>query len=126
MLMNENGFNSYQNNQLEAKAASASPTELIVMLIDGFNDNLIKAKGHMANKRIYEKGEAINRCMNIVIGLDSAIDLQNGGEAAQNLAQLYTYIQSKLLEASSQNSIEILDEIELLMNNLKEGWQGIS
>ena len=56
MLMNENGFNSYQNNQLEAKAASASPTELIVMLIDGFNDNLIKAKGHMANKRIYEKG----------------------------------------------------------------------
>ena len=126
MLMNENGFNSYQNNQLEAKAASASPTELIVMLIDGFNDNLIKAKGHMANKRIYEKGESINRCMNIVIGLDSAIDLQNGGEAAQNLAQLYTYIQSKLLEASSQNSIEILDEIELLMNNLKEGWQGIS
>ena len=47
MLMNENGFNSYQNNQLEAKAASASPTELIVMLIDGFNDNLIKAKGHV-------------------------------------------------------------------------------
>ncbi|MFB9134709.1 flagellar export chaperone FliS [Vibrio sp. AK197] len=121
MLM-DSGYDSYQQVDLDAQAAAANPHQLVVMLINGLLDEIERIRGHMSAGRLAEKGAAINKCMNILIGLDSALDEENGGEIAESLHQLYEFCQVELYQASVQNSDERLTNVERVMTNIREGW----
>ncbi|MCV3264224.1 flagellar export chaperone FliS [Vibrio harveyi] len=122
MLM-DSGYDSYQQVDLDAQAASANPHQLVVMLIDGLLDEVERIRGHLAANRLAEKGASINKCMNILIGLSSALDEENGGEIADNLRQLYDFCQVELFYTSVQNDTSRLDNVERVMGgNIREGW----
>ncbi|MFN1533458.1 flagellar export chaperone FliS [Vibrio jasicida] len=121
MLM-DSGYDSYQQVDLDAQAASANPHQLVVMLIDGLLDEVERVRGHLAANRLAEKGTGINKCMNILIGLSSALDEENGGEIAENLRQLYDFCQVELYYTSVQNDATRLDNVERVMGNIREGW----
>lgn len=121
MLM-DSGYQSYQQVDLDAQAASASPHQLVIMLIDGLLDELERVRGHVAEKRLAEKGAGINRCMNILVGLDSALDIESGSEIAESLHQLYDFCQVELYRASISNDLAKLANVEQVMNNIREGW----
>lgn len=121
MLM-DSGYDSYQQVDLDAQAASANPHQLVVMLIDGLLDEVERIRGHLAANRLAEKGASINKCMNILIGLSSALDEENGGEFADNLRQLYDFCQVELFYTSVQNDTSRLDNVERVMGNIREGW----
>ncbi|AQW59865.1 flagellar export chaperone FliS [Vibrio owensii] len=121
MLM-DSGYDSYQQVDLDAQAASANPHQLVVMLIDGLLDEIERVRGHLAANRLAEKGTGINKCMNILIGLSSALDEENGGEIAENLRQLYDFCQVELYYTSVQNDAARLDNVERVMGNIREGW----
>lgn len=121
MLM-DSGYDSYQQVDLDAQAASANPHQLVVMLIDGLLDEIERIRGHLAASRLEAKGVSINKCMNILIGLSSALDDENGGEIAKNLRQLYDFCQIELYYASTQNDAARLDNVERVMGNVREGW----
>jgi flagellar protein FliS len=57
--------------------------------------------------------------------LIDGLDMENGGELSVNLRSLYEYINFRLLEANSKNSVEILDEVAGLLRNIKEAWDAI-
>jgi flagellar protein FliS len=122
MLM-DSGYDSYQQVDLNAQAAAATPHQLVVMLIEGLLDEIERTRGHMEAKRLAEKGDSITKCMNILVGLDSALDMENGGEIAQNLHQLYDFCQVELYQASVQNDPEKLVGVVRVMENIKEGWE---
>ncbi|HIF5541626.1 TPA: flagellar export chaperone FliS [Vibrio parahaemolyticus] len=121
MLM-DSGYDSYQQVDLDAQAAAANPHQLVIMLIDGLLDEIERIRGHLAAKRLAEKGTGINKCMNILIGLTSALDDENGGEIAENLRQLYDFCQVELYYASVQNDADRLMNVERVMGNIREGW----
>ena len=121
MLM-DSGYDSYQQVDLDAQAASANPHQLVVMLIDGLLDEIERIRGHLAASRLEAKGVSINKCMNILIGLSSALDDENGGEIAENLRQLYDFCQIELYYTSVQNDATRLDNVERVMGNIREGW----
>ncbi|PAW11901.1 flagellar export chaperone FliS [Vibrio sp. V1B] len=121
MLM-DSGYDSYQQVDLDAQAASANSHQLVVMLIDGLLDEVERVRGHLAANRLAEKGTGINKCMNILIGLSSALDEENGGEIAENLRQLYDFCQVELYYTSVQNDATRLDNVERVMGNIREGW----
>ncbi|ELZ1260228.1 flagellar export chaperone FliS [Vibrio fluvialis] len=121
MLM-DSGYDSYQQVDLDAQAAAATPHQLVVMLIDGLLNEIERIRGHISVGRLAEKGAGINKCMNILIGLDSALDTESGGELAANLHQLYDFCQVELYQASVQNDVERLSTVETVMGNIKEGW----
>lgn len=120
----DSGYDSYQQVDLNAQAAAASPHQLVVMLIDGLLNEVERARGHMAAGRLAQKGESINKCMNILVGLDSALDMENGGEIAENLHQLYDFCQLELFNASVHNDLDKLTNVERVMSNIREGWIG--
>ncbi|WP_027252366.1 flagellar export chaperone FliS [Photobacterium halotolerans] len=124
MLMQNSGFDSYQSVDLDAQAASANPHQLVIMLIDGLLDEVVRVKGHIESRRLEAKGKGISKCMNILIGLDSALDVEAGGELAANLHDLYEFCISELFKASSQNKVEHLETVENVMTNVREGWEG--
>ncbi|NVC50533.1 flagellar export chaperone FliS [Vibrio diabolicus] len=121
MLM-DSGYDSYQQVDLNAQAAAANPHQLVIMLIDGLLDEVERIRGHLAANRLSEKGNGINKCMNILIGLTSALDDENGGEIAENLRQLYDFCQVELYYASVQNDANRLVNVERVMGNIREGW----
>lgn len=43
----ESGYDSYQQVDLDAQAASASPHQLVVMLIDGLLNEIERTRGHI-------------------------------------------------------------------------------
>ncbi|MGR5236469.1 flagellar export chaperone FliS [Vibrio alfacsensis] len=120
----DSGYDSYQQVDLNAQAAAASPHQLVVMLIDGLLNEVERARGHMAASRLAQKGASINKCMNILVGLDSALDMENGGEVAENLHQLYDFCQMELFSASVHNDLDKLTNVERVMGNIREGWVG--
>ncbi|MCG9626749.1 flagellar export chaperone FliS [Vibrio mediterranei] len=121
MLM-DSGYDSYQQVDLDAQAAAANPHQLVVMLIDGLLNEIERVRGHIGAGRLAEKGDGISKCMNILVGLDSALDDENGGEIAENLHQLYDFCQIELYQASIHNDVEKLASVERVMANIREGW----
>ncbi len=121
MLM-DSGYDSYQQVDVDAQAASANPHQLVVMLIDGLLNEVERVRGHLAANRLAEKSNCINKCMNILVGLSSALDEKNGGEIAQSLHQLYEFCQVELYYASIHNDADRLTNVERVMSNIREGW----
>ncbi|MDN2479915.1 flagellar export chaperone FliS [Vibrio astriarenae] len=123
MFTEESGFDAYQQVDVEAQAAAASPYQLVLMLIEGFLDTLTRAEGHMESQRLKEKGESIARCLDIIGGLNSALDMDRGGEMAAQMNRLYDFCALRLFEASTSNDIAKLGEVRTVMSNIQEGWK---
>ncbi|MDF3933847.1 flagellar export chaperone FliS [Pseudomonas citronellolis] len=119
------GYDSYRSVDLEARSAAASPYELVLVLFDGLLDELARARGHIEAKRFQQKGRSLEKCMNILNGLSSALDYESGGQVVQDLARLYDYCIYRLSDVSVSLSLEGLDEVTGLLGTLREGWAGV-
>ena len=107
-------------------AGEASPHRLIQMLMEGLLARINSAKGAIQHQDYEAKSLYISKAIGIVGGLNEAIDLDKGGEIAANLHQLYNYMTNRLLQASKENSLEMLDEVSSLMRDVKEAWDAIA
>lgn len=116
----------YQNVNTQAQAADASPHRLIQMLMEGGLTRLAQARGAMERGQFALKGELIGKAIGIIGGLREGLNFEQGGELAQNLDNLYDYMNRRLLEANLKNSVEPLDEVADLLRNVKTGWDAIA
>jgi len=123
--MSLNGLKQYQNTSTQTGIVGASPHRLIQMLFEGALDKIAIARGAMERNNIELKGRHISWAIRIIGGLQSSLNLEIGGELAANLDKLYEYMSLKLVEANAENSIDKLNEVSKLLNNIKEGWDGI-
>ena len=60
------------------------------------------------------------------MGLKDSLDLERGGELAQNLNALYDYVQRTLLQAHLKVDESLLDECGRLMAEVASGWREIA
>lgn len=116
----------YQSVNTQAQAVDASPHRLIQMLMEGGLTRLAQARGAMEREQYALKGELIGKAIGIIGGLRAGLDLQQGGELAENLDNLYDYMVRRLSEANLKNSAEPLDEVAELLRNVKTGWDAIA
>lgn len=123
--MNLTGYASYHSASLDARTASASPVQLVIVLMDGLLDEMARARSHMENRRYEAKGKSINKCIGILTGLKSALDSESGGDVVTNLAQLYDYCAWRLNEAGCTLEPAMIDEVVGLVTTLHDAWQGV-
>ena len=118
------GFaNAYRRVGVETGVSGATPHKLIQMLFDGFVDAVAQARGAMRNRRIEAKGQAISRALGIVEdGLHAALNKDQGGPLAANLAALYGYVAQRLTHANLTNDETALDECIALIDPLRQSW----
>ncbi len=116
----------YQNVNTQAQAVDASPHRLIQMLMEGGLTRLAQARGAMERGQFAMKGELIGKAIGIIGGLRAGLNLEEGGELAVNLDNLYDYMSRRLLEANLKNNVEPLDEVADLLRNVKSGWDAIA
>ncbi|MHC8306795.1 flagellar export chaperone FliS [Pseudomonas sp. PB3P13] len=122
--MNES-YESYRAVDLEIRACSASPYELVLVLFDGLLDELSRTRGHIEAKRFELKGQSLEKCMNIINALNNILDFENGGEMVEGLSRLYDYCVHRLVEVSVSLSLSGLDEVLHLLGQIREGWEGV-
>jgi|SRR5690606_7476102 flagellar protein FliS len=125
-MLEDNGYDAYKHSQVEARAASADPHQLVLMLVDGFLDELARIEGHLEAGNLERKATSIARCMDILGGLDTALDLENGGPIAEELHRLYDYCGRQLFDVSIKNDASGLETVRKVMTDLREGWQAMA
>jgi flagellar protein FliS len=117
---------AYQSMGAAAAVTDADPHHLVDLLLQGVLDRVSAAKGYMQRGEVALKGEAIGRAMDIIGGLRGSLNMEQGGEIAQNLHLLYDYTELRLLEANAQNDVARLDEVAQLLGQIKGAWDGIA
>ena len=113
---------SVQDRYLEARVLSATPVELVRMLYGAALDSVSEARRHLAAGQIAARSREISRAVAIVAELSSSLDRAAGGSLAQNLAELYDYLQRRLIEANIRQSDDPLAEAIGLLMTLSEAW----
>lgn len=103
-------------------AETASKDQMLIMLFDGAVKYVRNARKNMEEKRTAAKGECISKAMAILIEFECALDHDIGGELAGDLARLYRYMLHRLLEANVMNDTGMLDEVEGLLMQLRDGF----
>lgn len=115
----------YKSIELQTRIESATPHELIHLLLQGVRSHIATAQGNIQRNEISEKGAHISKAISIIEGLKVSLDHEKGGEIASNLEKLYDYIQQILLKANLHNDIELLIQANLLLADIHQAWQGI-
>ena len=117
---------AYRQVGIETGVDAASPHQLVLMLIDGFQDALSQARGAIAARDIETKGRAIGRAVRIIEeGLRAALNQEAGGSVAGSLDALYRYITVRLTQANSNNDVAALEECTRLMEPVRSAWVAI-
>jgi flagellar protein FliS len=122
----KSALNQYRQTDIQGGVISATPHQLIQMLLNGALEKVNTAKGFMSQGVVAGKGENISWAISIIDGLRVSLDKEQGGEIAENLHNLYEYMGHTLLEANIQNSIEKVDEVIALLNQIKSAWDAIA
>ncbi len=125
-LGNINALKEYAKINVQSGIESASPHRLIQMLIDGALTKLSQAKGHLKNNDIEKKGNELSMAISIIGGLRDSLDHEKGGSIANNLESLYEYMTYRLMEANLKNDIQIIDEVQGLLMEIKSAWDGLA
>ena len=119
------GVKAYASLGAYTAAVEADPHMLITMLFDGALERIASAKGGMQAGDIALKGMMISKAITVIDGLRAHLDIEKGGELAENLKDLYDFSENRLFEANFNNSTDMLDEVYEIINTLKSGWEGM-
>ncbi|HFF3631195.1 flagellar export chaperone FliS [Legionella sp. PATHC032] len=116
----------YKAIELQTRIETASPHELIDLLLQGARSHIATAQGNIQRNQIKEKGEHIGKAISIIEGLKMSLNHDKGGEIAENLLQLYDYIQQILLKANLKNDEDLLAQSNILLAEVHQAWQAIN
>ena len=112
----------YQANSV----GTADQKQLIIMLYEGAIRFINAADHAMGSYRTYDKANTnILRAQDIFTELMVSLNLEQGGEIAQNLFNLYAYCKTQLLEANVQKKAELLKPVKKVVSELLEAWKQI-
>jgi flagellar protein FliS len=117
-----NGVDIYK----EHAVGTQSKGRLIVMLYDGAIKFLKLAIKEMEAGNYAEKGKYIVKALDIINELNAVLDMDAGGEVAENLRKLYLFMTKRLNEANINKDANMIREVIKMMEELNQSWKAIT
>lgn len=114
----QKGARAYRQTQIQSR----TPMELIVLLYDESMRQLGQARDALGSGDLVTKRDALSRGLAIIQELQQMLDMNAGGEVAERLDGLYTYILGKAYEANAQRDPAGFDECIRLLGTLRAAW----
>ncbi|MBE5214836.1 flagellar export chaperone FliS [Pectobacterium quasiaquaticum] len=125
-MYSRTGTRAYAQVGVESAVMSANPHQLIVMLFDGAKSSMVRARILLEQGDIPGKGAALSKAIDIITnGLKVGLDMEKGGELAENLSALYDYMTQRLMIANLHNDVKVIEEVEALLENIASAWRQI-
>ncbi len=122
-------YNQAYNAYKKASVKTASPAELVVLLYEGAVKKLASASsrftadGKIPVAQIESFSADILRAQEIITELQVSLDMEKGGQIAQNLMSLYVYFNDQLRSANISRSKEKIDFVHNMMSELSATWK---
>ncbi len=119
-------FESYRKTMTD-KIVNARPEDLMVMLYDAMITRMKQAQERFQAGQAVRAKESTIRAMKIADALMENLNLEEGGETAQNLEKLYYFIINELSTACrGDDPVVHLENALKVMQTLHEGWRGLA
>ena len=118
-----NAFGSVQYRQTQVSTVDKG--RLIVLLYEGAIKFLREAARAQAEGDISAKAGFINRALDIITELSQSLNMQDGGEIAQNLKRIYQFWIDHLIRAKVGRDPQPLEDVAEMMSSLIEAWQAV-
>lgn len=122
----------HKTEQYKAYAAAASTvakTRQVVMLYDGAIRFIKQAETAISNTCIEERFNLLMKASEIITGLQSSIDFDNGGEIANILHSFYTNISRRIISINFVNDMDQgkqqCEEIISELKQMRDVWDNI-
>jgi flagellar protein FliS len=111
------------------QVADASPARLVQVMFEHILSNLAIAQGCMERiqgnlplREVVTKGNAIGKAVRLIGQLDATLNMEQGGEIAVNLHNLYLYMFGRLTAANVENDAQLVVEVAGLVRTIKSSW----
>jgi len=121
-MLRQRFLQQYAQTSVQTGVESATPHRLVQMLYEGALDRIAQAKGAILRKDMEAKANLTNRIMDILAHLQSSLELDRGGDVAENLYRLYDYMNRQVFAASRDNDPAKLEEVAILIREVKSAW----
>ncbi len=102
----------------------SSKEELVVKVFEEILSNLNIAMYAIEEGDIKTKAETITKVTDAIALLQASLDMENGGEIAQNLYKLYDFCIEELLKANVSNDKEHIKNTIEVIQPIYEGFKG--
>lgn len=113
-----NAYSAYKNNSVNF----ASKEQLLLMILDGAVKFSKIARQGIEDKDVKKAHENIVKTQNIFYELMVTLDVDKGGEWAQNLMKIYDFIVTRLTQANIKKDKAIMDEVIPLIEEVRDTW----
>ena len=111
---------------LAQQVMSASPAKLVAMLYDRAITLLHDAVGAIEAGDIERRWVANSKATEVVSELWQALDMEAGGEIAENLNRLYGFMVMRLTMVDAENNAEAARDVIRLLEPLRRSWNEIA
>ena len=101
---------------------TAPPERLVVMLYDGAIRFFFQAAAALREGARTTALERLQRGEAIVDHLLGTLDMERGGQIAQNLEGIYVFCKRLLLEARTEDDADKVDLVRTYLAELRESW----
>ena len=132
MMYGQNKAAQYRAVRSHGLVADASPTRLVQIMFEHILSYLATASGCMQRIKdnrplndVIAKGNAMNKAIALIGQLNGTLDMERGGQIAENLRALYEYMLNRLTLANATNDASVVAEVVGLVAKIKSGWDQI-
>jgi flagellar secretion chaperone FliS len=121
--MNRHMLGAYHKSAVDAKVNTATPHELIAMIFEGLLETLNQALGALERHDTEAQGKLLHKALRLINeGLIPGLDMQRGGELAQNLSSVYDYAATLLIQAHAKRDPERVHQVIRLIRPVADAW----
>ena len=103
----------------------ARPTQVVVMLYNEAILSLTAAIKAMQQNDIEERCNRVNVVTEIVGTLHMSLDMEKGGEIAEQLGHIYRFVLAQLIRINIHSDAEGAAKIIDLLKPLRDAWQEV-
>ena len=102
-----------------------SPLDLVLTVYQGAISAYQEASRHFEEHR-YEAGrDSLENARRFVVHLFTTLDHQRGGELADHLGQLYSFVINETSVVAATKDQKRISDIIKILDNLRQGWLGL-
>lgn len=109
-----------------SRVMSSTPVDLIVMLHERLLADLKGGALAIEAENIEAKAVRLQSAYDVIYELMASLDREAGGEISQRLAALYSYMISRIREASRALDPEPLSEVAAHVESLLSAWSTLA
>jgi flagellar protein FliS len=104
---------------------TVAKTRQVVMLYDGALRNLKQAKDAMIAGDVPTRFQKLVRAGDIIMGLQSSLDFDAGGDVAKILYDFYSSLDARILSTLNGNNTELMDQLMQEIRDMRDVWETI-